>query len=1440
MKNILYTLIALFIGVIGFSQTTPGGITVNTNFQPNISAPIDARLYLSSLADTSTVAFPASDQLVYVDDVEEYWKYSVANSRWEKVVISSAALLSDTSSTTVYAPAHGYTLASFTGDVIAVKDNYDLANATNIDSTQRFYVVDIPHPDSLTLKQSGEITRTAHGLTVASTYFLQDTPNSTYGLTQGTVRSPAFFVLDANTLLLLEQGVSQKTVIPRRVIPASVITSFGGEPFNPNDTIIQNIAEVFQNANLIVAPSLLVTQSSGSSRNDVHQASTSLPSTPMQAWFWDGELVTRISYGNVSISARDTVYGTLFNLPLDTVALIGGVPTDSTIADWLETNYTSNGLSLRNGDMIHWDADGDKVNPDYIWMIIDDLNTIGIAGDDWDKIIKRVKDGAGGGPSAFTDLTDSPSSYSGQANKMVLVNPTENGLIFADTADLGSDGNMAESNLTADDDRSHDFANFDLLFTNIDSLSFGVSKRIDLTQGGQRFLHQTGGGTGGGSFENFFMGYQAGQNFNPDSTGYANTIIGRRAAQFLNGDGSLSSSNVAFGYDALRYNVTGSFNSAFGTLAGNGVSGQSHTRGTFLGYHTGRLNTADDVTLVGAFAGENNTATGSTYLGYRAGQTATSQTKNTYVGYFSGQATTGESNTYVGYEAGGVGVGIGGFNTVVGTEAGRSLSTGNTNLLAGRRAGYILSSGGNNVALGNNAGLTTLTTGSGNILIGYGKELSAAGVNNEMNIGDLLKAENINGSSGRLGINAFPDDESVFDLSSNTNSMIFPVGSYAQRPTISPKRGMVRYDTDAEGLTVYDITSGFWTFVSKIQFIDTVKAVTTLDQNKEYVVFDCVDGAIIQSMPSAVERWKWSFSCINCATNTATITTSPGNKLWYQGDTINSITIREGEKIEATGDGEYYYVTKSGSLGGFYDIANNGGSIPSGMEGVLADSMILSSGFLSLESSSDANLLTIRRPGLSGEYIRYKGDFGSGGGIQLVYEADGTSVFTQRIALDMTGTDLRLGSGFTNMFIDAPLETAVGDNTEEIILKNTTTDKLLTLPIGSSELKGDTALYLQNTNYTITTDDVEKFNLITFTSRVNSSSTEDNTITLPDPADSLVNTRIVVVSDDLDNSFTDSYDTEVAAANIYKGNQNIPTSYVLAGGESIELICVPRSTGYIWELVSTWDGWTSTSSFSNTSQTILTERKTFLIFNQAGGSNARDTLDVSDLEPGDQINVEILGAAWNSTKALYLTSGQFIWGSNTVDSLLFDYGDQQLDMTWNGTNMIVKGDVNWAGMVGHAQYTNYDTVTRASPQTITVGDTILMNFVPNDSLTSRIPKNVETFYSSADTAIVVPEAGDAFEIRLDYDIRSSTTDNYGIILIDIGTEGLPNIIVERTLSLPRGTGVWTRQSIGFLFYGETAFFNNKGKIKFYAPDDAYDIANFNLVIKRDIPNSRYR
>ena len=374
----------------------------------------------------------------------------------------------------------------------------------------------------------------------------------------------------------------------------------------------------------------------------------------------------------------------------------------------------------------------------------------------------------------------------------------------------------------------------------------------------------------------------------------------------------------------------------------------------------------------------------------------------------------------------------------------------------------------------------------------------------------------------------------------------------------------------------------------------------------------------------------------------------------------------------------------------------------------------------------------------------------------------------------------------------------------------------------------DTSLYMFNEDYTLSVSQVEEFDLISITSRVNSSSTSDNTITLPDPADSLVNTRVVVVSDDLDNSFTDSYDTEVAAANIYKGNQNIPTSYVLAGGESIELICVPRSTGYIWELVSTWDGWTSTSSFSNTSQTILTERKTFLIFNQTGGSNARDTLDVSDLEPGDMFRIEIRDAAFGRTKALYATSGQFIWNSATTDSLYFNYGNQALDVTWNGVNLYVFGNKQ-PNETGWGNYQD-TTFTAASPLILAANDTITLPLIPDLVDESQLPYDLQTFYDSAVDTVIVGMNGDSYSVTFEYTLaQNSISKTKFTWWIDIGG-GIPNLY-PTTFTANDGNNSIHPNNKSTTYYTLNTWEANGGKIKI-TTDNSIDLYDMRLVFHR--------
>lgn len=295
--------------------------------------------------------------------------------------------------------------------------------------------------------------------------------------------------------------------------------------------------------------------------------------------------------------------------------------------------------------------------------------------------------------------------------------------------------------------------------TALDTFSVNAA-RVNIDLSGQRFLHTTGGGGGGGSYENLFLGYQAGAGFS--GNGYANTILGRRAGNILSGTAPNASSNILIGYGAGELATTASFNTIVGTAAGSALS--TTTNSTLVGYHAGRLQTGSFVTAVGEKSLEKNTASNgntavgysalgnntsgnnSTAVGYEAGNAVTTSGKGVFVGYHAGRSVTDEENTFVGYRAGGAGAGIASYNTVVGSDAGLSLTDGNTNAFFGRYAGTATTSGSANVFLGKNAAETN-TIGSNNIVVGRNIGLSSASASNELNIGGAIYATSLYGTS---------------------------------------------------------------------------------------------------------------------------------------------------------------------------------------------------------------------------------------------------------------------------------------------------------------------------------------------------------------------------------------------------------------------------------------------------------------------------------------------------------------------------------------------------------------------------------------------------------------------------------------------------------------------------------------------------------------------
>jgi len=145
-------------------------------------------------------------------------------------------------------------------------------------------------------------------------------------------------------------------------------------------------------------------------------------------------------------------------------------------------------------------------------------------------------------------------------------------------------------------------------------------------------------------------------------------------------------------------------------------------------------------TMLGYRAGYQTTAGWNTFIGHQAGYNNVGGVQNVTLGKNSlFSSASGDDNTVVGYAALDNNSG-GSRNAVLGSLAGMgtiSQSNFSDNTLLGYRAGYALMSGGTNVLIGSMAG-DSITTGFGNIIIGYGQDAPSATTNNYLNIGGVI------------------------------------------------------------------------------------------------------------------------------------------------------------------------------------------------------------------------------------------------------------------------------------------------------------------------------------------------------------------------------------------------------------------------------------------------------------------------------------------------------------------------------------------------------------------------------------------------------------------------------------------------------------------------------------------------------------------------------
>jgi hypothetical protein len=233
---------------------------------------------------------------------------------------------------------------------------------------------------------------------------------------------------------------------------------------------------------------------------------------------------------------------------------------------------------------------------------------------------------------SFLDLTDTPSSYIGQAGKVVKVKSGEDGLEF---------GNPSGFNLTV-------YETGETKIENIDEIEFDGATVTD-DGGGKITVTITNDGGTPTLQEVLDNNHDLvdGNNFQGTGAGVDNTGVSVNAFGTDAGFQNAGDNQNAFGGEAGVDN-TGASQNAFGSSAGYENQGDNQNA---LGFDAGYQNEAINQNALGASAGQINSGANQNALGFEAGFENTGNNQNA-LGENAGKNNTGKSQNAFGFQAG--------------------------------------------------------------------------------------------------------------------------------------------------------------------------------------------------------------------------------------------------------------------------------------------------------------------------------------------------------------------------------------------------------------------------------------------------------------------------------------------------------------------------------------------------------------------------------------------------------------------------------------------------------------------------------------------------------------------------------------------------------------------------------------------------------------------
>lgn len=133
---------------------------------------------------------------------------------------------------------------------------------------------------------------------------------------------------------------------------------------------------------------------------------------------------------------------------------------------------------------------------------------------------------------------------------------------------------------------------------------------------------------------------------------------------------------------------------------------------------------------------------------------------------------------------------------------------------------------------------------------------------------------------------------------------------------------------------------------------------------------------------------------------------------------------------------------------------------------------------------------------------------------------------------------------------------------------------------------------------------------------------------------------------------------------------------------------------------------------------------------------------------------------------------------------------------------------------------------------------LLIDGLGTDTEKGQLPVNASgnpiELWNTLTDKITPINAGDAYDLRLDFKASTATPSTYMDLKLDIGT-GTPVNIVTRTLQFPKGTGTTHSFSVGFPIFSLATFIANGGKLMLDTTGLGANVSvwDLGLFIKRD-------